>query len=385
MPASPARQRRMQRLRLRLPERRRGRSAPRARRGRSSCAPRAGSAAPRMRPARAIAAIIRPFHDVSTLSSSGGRGRRLRASSSTGRARATHVDDVVDRPADARGDVLDRRRRVEQVLAGELPLRIERRVAARLEAEAQRHDARVRLAEQRLDLALRPDVERALGGVRARLARRLGRDAVGVLGRIEAAAGVGQVAIDVVERVVGDRGVEARSPAACDASRQREHELRLVVEHLLEVRHAPARVDRVAMEAAADVIAHAADAPSRAASRATMSRARRSPAVARTRASRKSSSDGRGNFGAPPKPPKRASKALRELIAMPSSRASRPATRRAVGRRRRPRRSTARERARSTSAPTRQHLRPLVAPDAARARCSTSTKPGRPQRAVGGK
>ena len=39
---------------------------------------------------------------------------------------------------------------------------------------------------------------------------------------------------------------------------QRHHELRLIVEHLLEVRHAPPLIDRVAMEAAADVIAQAA-------------------------------------------------------------------------------------------------------------------------------
>ncbi len=168
-----------------------------------------------------------------------------------------HVDDVVDRPADARGDVLERRGRVEQVLAGELLLRIEGGVAAGLEAEAQRHDARVRLAEQRLDLALRPDVERALGDVRARLPRRFGRDAVGVLGRIEAAAGVGQIAIDVDQGVVGDRG-EQRIGRRLRRFDQREHELRLVVEHLLEVRHAPALVDRVAMEAAADVIADSA-------------------------------------------------------------------------------------------------------------------------------
>ena len=36
------------------------------------------------------------------------------------------------------------------------------------------------------------------------------------------------------------------------------HEQRLVVEHLLEVRHEPLAVDGVASEAAADVVVHAA-------------------------------------------------------------------------------------------------------------------------------
>ena len=66
-----------------------GRSARRARRGRSTARREPDRRRRGSRPARAIAAIIRPFHDVSTLSSSDGRGRRLRASSSTGRARAT--------------------------------------------------------------------------------------------------------------------------------------------------------------------------------------------------------------------------------------------------------------------------------------------------------
>ena len=63
------------------------------------------------------------FHDVSTLSSSDGRGRRLRVSSSTGRARAT-TRRRRRRPADARGDV-PRCRRRRAGSSGELLLRIE--------------------------------------------------------------------------------------------------------------------------------------------------------------------------------------------------------------------------------------------------------------------
>ncbi len=93
--------------------------------------------------------------------------------------------------------------------------------------------------------------------MRTRLPHRLRRNAVGVLGRVEAAAGVGQIAIDVDQRVVGDRG-QQRIRGGLRRFDQRQHELRLVVEHLLEVRHAPALVDRITMEAAAEVIAHAA-------------------------------------------------------------------------------------------------------------------------------
>ena len=38
-----------------------------------------------------------------------------------------------------------------------------------------------------------------------------------------------------------------------------EHELRLVVQHLFKVRHAPRAVDRVAVKPAADVVAHATE------------------------------------------------------------------------------------------------------------------------------
>ena len=59
------------------------------------------------------------------------------------------VDDLVDRSADAHGDVLEAGRGVEQVLAGELLLRIERGVAGRLEAEAEPDDLARRPAPSR--------------------------------------------------------------------------------------------------------------------------------------------------------------------------------------------------------------------------------------------
>ncbi len=76
---------------------------------------------------------------------------------------------------------------------------------------------------------------------------------VGVLGRGEAAALEAQLADEVVERPLGDVAVvvlAGREPRV----EVRRHEQRVVVQHLLEVRHEPLRVDGVAVEAAADEV-----------------------------------------------------------------------------------------------------------------------------------
>ena len=62
-----------------------------------------------------------------------------------------------------------------------------RRVAVGLDAEPPPDDVGV-VAEQRVDLVVAPEVERAFRLVRAGVVRVLGRHAVGVLGRVEAAA-----------------------------------------------------------------------------------------------------------------------------------------------------------------------------------------------------
>ena len=80
---------------------------------------------------------------------------------------------------------------------------------------------------------------------------------VGVLGRVPPAVGVLQVAEHVVDRLAGHltphHVVERQR-------RMRVHpgEQRLVVQHLLEVGHQPALVDRIAGEAAAEVVVDAA-------------------------------------------------------------------------------------------------------------------------------
>ena len=81
---------------------------------------------------------------------------------------------------------------------------------------------------------------------------------VGVLRRREAAAVERELALQVVERRVGDRAV-ARLVEAARGVQVDGREQRVVVEHLLEVRHEPALVDRVAVEAAADEVVHAAE------------------------------------------------------------------------------------------------------------------------------
>ena len=149
------------------------------------------------------------------------------------------------------------------------------------------------VAKQRVDFLVRARCRTRLPSCAASRRRRrcFRRNAVGVFGRIEAAAGVGHLARDVLQRVLRDFAKNG-SPDDLRRFEVREHELRLVVEHLLEVRHAPVAVDRIAMEAAADVIAHAAErhraqrraAPCRAPRRRRCARARAAGTAARSAA-----------------------------------------------------------------------------------------------------
>ena len=87
------------------------------------------------RAARAKAAIIRPFHAVSTLSSRCGRGRSRRARNICSRARLERRRTPRPTCASLGREVVDRPGHIEQILAGELLLRIERRIPVRLDAE----------------------------------------------------------------------------------------------------------------------------------------------------------------------------------------------------------------------------------------------------------
>ena len=94
---------------------------------------------------------------------------------------------------------------------------------------------------------------------RARPGERQALDAVGVgvLRRGEAAALERELAQHVLDRLLDDLAVALLAEHE-PAVQVGDGELRVVVEHLLEVRHEPALVDRVAVEAAADEVVHPA-------------------------------------------------------------------------------------------------------------------------------
>ena len=99
--------------------------------------------------------------------------------------------------------------------------------------------------EQRGDLGRGPKVERAFLPLR-----------VGVAGGMEGAVGRGEILEHVVQRLLGD-GAEVAGAEQVRAGHRTGDE-RVVVQHLLEVRNQPARIDRVPVEASAGVVADAA-------------------------------------------------------------------------------------------------------------------------------
>ena len=110
-----------------------------------------------------------------------------------------------------------------------------------------RQEPRLFRAEQLPDLRRGPEVEGALL-VRAVLPLR-----VGVARRVEGAVRGREVLEQVVERLLRDRAEVVRAEEVGPGQRLREEGV--VVEHLLEVRHQPARVHGVAVEAAPGVVA----------------------------------------------------------------------------------------------------------------------------------
>src|SRR5216683_6201024 len=104
----------------------------------------------------------------------------------------------------------------------------------------------VGVAQHLAKLVRRPDEELSLVALGIR-----------VLRRIKPAGRVGHLAQDVVERLLADPPA-LRVAEGEPAVKVERRELAVVVEHLLEVRHEPVRVDGVAMKPAADLIVHAA-------------------------------------------------------------------------------------------------------------------------------
>jgi hypothetical protein len=100
--------------------------------------------------------------------------------------------------------------------------------------------------EHRADLVGRPDEELALMALGVR-----------VLRGVEATGRIGHLAQDVVERLLAHTaalGVAERLPGM----QIERSELRVVVKHFLEVRHQPQAIDRIAREAAAQLVVDAA-------------------------------------------------------------------------------------------------------------------------------
>ena len=109
-----------------------------------------------------------------------------------------------------------------------------------------REESGVVLAEHLLDLGERPDVELALLAFR-----------IGVERSRERAARRRHLAREPGHRLACARAKQQLAGAHM-RERQQLDELRVVVEHLLEMRHQPFLVDRIAREAAAEVIVDAA-------------------------------------------------------------------------------------------------------------------------------
>ena len=113
-----------------------------------------------------------------------------------------------------------------------------------------------------------------------------------------------QLAHEVVERRGGDLGVAGR-PRRLEGLEVGAREQGVVVQHLLEVRDEPDRVDRVAVEAAGELVVDAAGrhVVERQLGHPQRLGAARLPVLR----SRNQSAHEGGNFGAPPNPPLRSS------------------------------------------------------------------------------
>ena len=196
---------------------------------------RASGRRPARRKPSASAVIIMPFHAVSTLSSRSGGLRCARATTQPLAHAVESLERGGERHARFARHGVERLRQVEDGAAVlEVPFGGD--------PEDLRRPRRIAGAERPLEVRRRPDEEAALGAV-----------AVGIGRGVEAAVGRRHLAQHVVERLLG--GPAEREPSGESVTRQvGARELRLVVEHLLEVRNLPRGVGRVAMEAAADLI-----------------------------------------------------------------------------------------------------------------------------------
>ena len=114
------------------------------------------------------------------------------------------------------------------------------------------------IAQHVLDLFFCPNVKRAFGGLCvAAVSARGYNGAVCVFGREKAAFLGCHVAADVIENIPRDCFV-LPVPRDLKCIEISDRKLRLVVQHLFEVRHVPVTIDGVTMKSAADMIVHSA-------------------------------------------------------------------------------------------------------------------------------
>ena len=179
------------------------------------------------------------FHAVRILSSRPGRTRAARAANSLSRADREARVGHRRRHAQAHGDV-DQRQHDAQVPRA--PFEIRRTV----EAVVRRRHRPLVGAEQRAHLVRRPHVELAFLAV-----------AVGVEARPERAVGCAHLARHPADDALRHRE-QRRIGGARGEARIQAEQLRVVGEHLLEMRDRPFGIDAVAAESAAELVVDAA-------------------------------------------------------------------------------------------------------------------------------
>src|SRR5438128_805011 len=109
------------------------------------------------------------------------------------------------------------------------------------------------ITERGSDFLLRPNIKRPFSVLRFPVLEK----AIGIFSRKKSAFLACQVASDVIENVPCDGFIPSivRDLKGVEIS---GGELRLIVEHFLEVRHVLVTIDRVAMKTAAEMIVHSA-------------------------------------------------------------------------------------------------------------------------------
>ncbi len=233
-----------------------------------------------------------PFQAATTLSSRAGRVRVARAASSRARTSDSHRSGSSGSASSCSvdGAVLERAR------LGDL--------------EQLGGPGAVVLAEHLGELGRRPGVELAL-------------DALGV--GVERGGEPALVGAQLAQQEVGGLAARPARPAgrrSAATSARRPEQQRVVVEHLLEVRHHPAAVHGVAREAAGRAGRTCRRGPSPRRVRSSHPGARSATRSAPRCRSRNSSTIDGGNFGAPPKPPCAASNSPASARTAPSSRSA---------------------------------------------------------------